>query len=189
MTYRIEHDTEPSLRSYWHKVNENRSNEIFHQFSNMCVLIFVLIQNINHTAEIKNTCKKRHGHLRRFEALLIHVLPSVHYLLIQLIICFLLTNPTLLHVAFNCWCNMPSFLLKLHKKKSEENQGYIELELVQHNMKQHKWCNTSWETLSSMRLQMTDEALTILGSLKTQSKASFVAISPMPTKDVVMSIE
>ena len=42
--------------------------------------------------------------------------------------------------------------------------------------------------MSSMSLQMIDEALIILWLLNTQSKASFVAISPVPMKDVA-SIE
>ena len=42
--------------------------------------------------------------------------------------------------------------------------------------------------MSSISLQIMDEAIIILGLVKLQSKASFVTMSPMPRKDTVVSI-
>ena len=49
--------------------------------------------------------------------------------------------------------------------------------------------HTLCEVMSSMNLAITDEAIIILGSLITQSKASFVTISPIPMKLNVVSKE
>ena len=49
--------------------------------------------------------------------------------------------------------------------------------------------HTLCDLMSSMSLAMKFEDDIILGSLVTQSKASFVAISPIPTKDVVASMQ
>ena len=49
--------------------------------------------------------------------------------------------------------------------------------------------HTLCDVMSSMNLAITVEALIILGSLITQSKASFDAISPIPMKDEVASKE
>ena len=43
--------------------------------------------------------------------------------------------------------------------------------------------------MSSMSLKITAAAVRILGSLNTQSKASFVMISPIPMKDQVVSMQ
>ena len=49
--------------------------------------------------------------------------------------------------------------------------------------------HTLCDLMSSMSLAMKFEDDIILGLLVTQSKASFVAISPIPTKDVVASMQ
>ena len=40
--------------------------------------------------------------------------------------------------------------------------------------------------MSSISLQMADAARTLLGNLDVQSKACSVAISPIPTKEVIV---
>ena len=48
---------------------------------------------------------------------------------------------------------------------------------------------TLCDTMSSMSLATTVQALTILGLLNTHLKESFVTMSPIPTNDVVANNE
>ena len=98
---RMKHSIEPSPHLHWHRVYKHPCNKIFHQLPHMCVLILILVSEIYHTGKINNTCEKRHGHLCRFETLLIHILPCIHYFVIELLASLLLSNTILLHVALN----------------------------------------------------------------------------------------
>ena len=50
-----------------------------------------------------------------------------------------------------------------------------------------KYTCTSLETMSSISLQIIEEALTILGPLVAHLKMSSVAMSPMPIQEIVVS--
>ena len=76
--------------SYWHRVNEQGCNIIFHHFPNMSVFIVFLINDVYHSCKIENFDKDWDRHGSRYEENLVNFLPCIHNLLVKLVISLLL---------------------------------------------------------------------------------------------------